>query len=250
MQIAENKSFVLQTELGNYCRTGKNEPKTSIQEHTFHYRRLVFNVIKDSLKTAYPLARKLIGKKRWKIAVLHFFENHKCQTPQVWKLPLEFFEYYSKNPFPFKKTFPFLKELLHFEWLEIEVFMMEDLPIEAFKKENNSDSEVIIPNPEIKILPLQYPIHTKKIKKITKKNKNQYFVSIHRDFNTKQVICNDLSYPFVEILIKINEEETTKKDIKQIFSKYENDKNRLENIINDFIVFSLHNNLILGYKKQ
>ncbi len=249
MQPTANKTFALQTDLGLYCRTGINQPKTSIQEHTFHYRRLVYNVIKDTLKTAYPLTRKLIGKKRWKKSVANFFENHKCETPQIWKLPIEFCDYYNENQLPFKKHFPFIKELLQYEWLEIEVFMMEDLPIEKFKTENSSKEEILIPNPEIKILPLQYPIHIKKIKQITETDKGQYFVSIHRDYNTKQVKFNDLSYPFVEMLIKINEEETTIDDLKTIFSKYENDSNKTETAVNNFVSFAFQNNLVLGFKE-
>ena len=249
MQLTNNKTFALQTDLGLYCRTGINQPKTSIQEHTFHYRRLVYNVIKDTLKTAYPITRKLIGKKRWKKSVAHFFENHKCETPQIWKLPIEFCDYYNENQFPFKKEFPFIKELLQYEWLEIEVFMMEDLPIEKFKIETSSKEEIFIPNPEIKILPLQYPIHIKKIKQITETDKGQYFVSIHRDYNTKQVKFNDLPYPIVEMLVKINEEETTIVDLKTIFSKYESDTTKIEIVIGDFIAFAFQNNLILGYKQ-
>lgn len=249
MQLTKNKTFALQTDLGLYCRTGLNQPKTSIQEHTFHYRRLVYNVIKDTLKNAFPLTRKLIGKERWKKSVAHFFENHKCQTPQVWMLPKEFCDYYTENSFPFKKEFPFIKELLQYEWLEIEVFMMEDVPIEKYKSESSCFTDILIPNPEIKILPLQYPIHIKKIKQITEEDKSQYFVTIHRDYNTKQVKFNDLSYPFVEMLIQINEEDTTINDLKNIFSKYEKEGSKIEIAINAFLAFAFQNNLLLGFKQ-
>ncbi len=249
MQLTKNKTFALQTDLGLYCRTGINQPKTSVQEHTFQYRRLVYNVIKDTLKNAFPLTRKLIEKERWKKTVAHFFENHKCQTPQVWMLPKEFCDYYTENPFPFKKEFPFIKELLQYEWLEIEVFMMEDLPLEKFKTETSSTEAVLIPNPEIKILPLQYPIHIKKIKEISEEDKSQYFVTIHRDYNTKQVKFNNLSYPFVEMLVQINEEDTTIDDLKKIFSKYENEATKVEIAVNDFLAFAFQNNLLLGFKK-
>jgi len=249
MQLTKNKTFALQTDLGLYCRTGINQPKTSIQEHTFHYRRLVYNVIKDTLKNAFPITRNLIGKERWKKTVAHFFENHKCQTPQVWMLPKEFCDYYTENSFPFKKEFPFIKELLQYEWLEIEVFMMEDLPIEKYKSESSHFTDILIPNPEIKILPLQYPIHIKRIKQISEENKSQYFVTIHRDYNTKQVKFNDLSYPFVEMLVQINEEDTTIDDLKTIFSKYEKEASKIEIAINDFLAFAFKNNLLLGFKQ-
>lgn len=248
MQPTKSKTFALQTDLGLYCRTGINEPKTSIQEHTFQYRRLVYNVIKDTLKTAFPITRKLIGKKRWEKSVAYFIKNHKCQTPQIWKLPLEFYEYYTNTNFPFKKEFPFLNDLLQYEWLEIDIFMMEDLPIENFKKEGNYKTDIFIPNPEIKILPIQYPFHLKKVKQISEEDKGQYFVTIHRDYYSKQVKFNDLSYPFVEMLLKINEQETTFSDLEKLLSKYETDNNKITKAVEEFINFALQNNLLLGIK--
>ncbi|MDV4116274.1 HvfC/BufC N-terminal domain-containing protein [Elizabethkingia anophelis] len=249
MQLSENKTFALQTDLGLFCRTGMNEPPTSIQEHTFHYRRLVFDVVEDTLETAFPIARKLVGKKRWKAAVTHFFENHKCQTPQVWRLPQEFCEYYQHNDFPTDKVLPFLKELLQYEWLEIEVFMMEDLPITEFKQTAQAEGAVYVPNPEIKILALHYPVHIKNSKKIVEEDKGQYFVSIHRDYYSKQVKFNDLSYPFVEILVEMNEREMTKNELVRILMKYEADIHIVMNVLDEFEQFAFASNIVLGYKK-
>jgi len=120
MQLTKNKTFALQTDLGLYCRTGINQPKTSIQEHTFHYRRLVYNAVKDTLKTAYPLTRKLIGKERWKKSVAHFFENHKCETPQIWKLPVEFFIIIMKIHCLSKSNFHLLKSFYNMNGLKLK----------------------------------------------------------------------------------------------------------------------------------
>lgn len=245
-----NKTFSLQTDLALYCRTGLDEPQTSIQAHTFHYRRLVYNVVKDTLKRAFPMTRKLIGKRRWKKMVSYFFEHHKCQTPQVWKLPQEFSDYYQQHNFPFKKKFPFLVTLLQYEWLEIEVFMMEDLPIDEFSIEKKLQEDEIIPNPEIKILSTEYPIHLKNVKEITEEDRGQYFVSVHRDFYTKQILFNDLSYPFVEIILKANEGCFSRKDFIELLAKYDNDEEKVMKLYHDFEQFALQNTLFLGYQNK
>jgi hypothetical protein len=243
-----NKTFSLQTDLALYCRTGLHEPPTSIPEHTFHYRRLVYNVIKDTLKGAFPITRKLVGKRRWKRMVMHFFEYHKCQTPQVWKLPQEFSDYYQQHDFPFKKKFPFLATLLQYEWLEIEVFMMEDLPVDQFSVEKKSEEDGIIPNPEIKILCTEYPIHLKNVKEITEEDKGQYFVSVHRDFYTKQIQFNDLSYPFVEIILKANEGCFSRKDFIELLAGYDSDRVKIIKLYQAFEQFALQNTIFLGYR--
>ena len=247
MLLSETDTFALQKDLGFYCRTGLHEPITSIQKNTSEYRRIVFGVVKDTLKTAFPIARKFLGKKKWKKLVYYFFANHQCKTPQVWKLPLELREFYREHQFPFKEEFPFLSELLHFEWLDIEVFMMEDAEIPEFTIQPRPEQKTIVANPEIKILGLQYPIHTKRAKDITDADIGQYFVTIHRNNIDKQVYFNDWSYPFIEMIIQINEQETTIKDLEKIYSKYESDKTIIRKITEDFVHFAIKNNVILGY---
>lgn len=248
MPQREAETYQLQYELGMFCRTGKNEPKTSIPEHTYHYRRLIYNIIQDTLQTAFPLTYNLIGKENWNKMVDVFFANHKCKTAQVWKVPFEFYEYYNDNIPPFANAPEFLRELLFFEWLEIEVYSMPDEEFLPFTTEGNIETDVFIPNPEIRIQPLMYPIHKKNTKTITSEDKGHYFVSIHRDYYTKRVMFNDLSYPYVEMLVKINEEFCTLNDLLPIASKYEEDKKRQTEATKEFVRFALDKNIILGFK--
>ncbi|WP_374444313.1 DUF2063 domain-containing protein [Epilithonimonas sp.] len=247
MSLTKTDTVTLQEDLAFYCRTGLQEPITSIQENTPEYRRIVFGIVKDTLKTAFPIARKFLGKKKWKKLVYYFFANHQCKTPQVWKLPLELCEFYREHSFPFKKEFPFLAELLYFEWLEIEVFMMEDSDIPEFTLQARPEQKTIVANPEIKILGLQYPVHIKRAKDITEADIGQYFVTIHRNNIDKQVYFNDWAYPFIEMIIQINEQETTLKDLEKIYSKYESNKSTIRKTTEDFVHFAIKNNIILGY---
>ncbi len=249
MNTILNPTEKSQMHFGQYIRSGKNPPVTTVSENTHHYRELVYSVIKDTMSNAYPILKNFLNAKEWENAVQYFFEHHKSQTEQIWKLPFEFYEFYLENPFPTKKIIPFLNELMYFEWLEIEVFMMEDLEFLPFSEKGNPKTDVLIPNPEIKILPLQYPIHNKATKKITEKDKGQYFVSLHRDYYDKQVKFNELSLPFVEMLVLLNEQETTFIDLYPILKKYESDSEKISEQILEFIRFALENNLILGYKK-
>jgi hypothetical protein len=246
--LLSKETFVLQRNLGRYCRTGKNAPETSIPEHTKEYRRLVFGVMKDTLKTAFPITRKLVGKKRWKKMAKNFVSEHDCQNPQVWKLPYEMYEFYVENKFPFRKTYEFINELMLFEWMDIEVFMMEDISSEVLKKEGNLHKDYLIANPEIKILPLKYPLHSKNIKKVSDKDAADYFALFVRNFESKKVKILDISYHFAEFLLLLNEQPQTFSDLKKHFIKYEKQENTLNEIIEDYIQFSLENNLILGFK--
>ena len=76
-----------------------------------------------------------------------------------------------------------------------------------------------------------------------------YFVAVHREYDSKQVKFNNLSYPFVEMLVAVNEGEANFEQLKSIYSKYEKDIAKVKDIVKDFLTWSLANNLILGYKK-
>lgn len=234
--------------LAEYCRTGKHKPVTDKPENTTHYRRLVFNVVDDILSTAFPLTKELLSDSNWNKSVEHFMEHHACQTAQIWKLSAEFYAYYLTNPFPLKHNYEFLMDLLLFEYKEIEVFMMEDIESESFNKEGIIEKDILVLNPEIQILALQYPVHIKKAKEITKADQSNYFVSIHRNYTTKEVHFNELSYPFVEIIAQMNEADVTYIDAVNIYSKYENNRLLCKKTVLSFIKFALGSNIILGYK--
>ena len=83
-----------QSALAGYCRSGQLEPIPGIHnEHISHYRRLVYNVVDDMLQNAYPLTHALLGAIEWKNLVNEFFTHHPCQSPQVWYMPKEFYQY-------------------------------------------------------------------------------------------------------------------------------------------------------------
>jgi hypothetical protein len=50
------------------------------------------------------------------------------------------------------------------------------------------------------------------------------------------------------MLIQLNEENITLKELEKVYSKYENDKTIAKKITAEFVAFAIENNLILGYK--
>lgn len=242
-------SFALQSALGQYCRTGLTPPPSSLPDHMPHYRRLVSQIMKDSLKTAFPLTRACIGKKRWRKMTDQFAAQHPCQTPQIWRLPAEFVEFYSQNPLPFRKSFPFLSELLHYEWLDIDLFMMDDIEPHPYIPYRPGSDAPLVALPEIKILPLLYPVHLKNAAEIRPEDEGQYFVSFHRDFQSKSVKCHDLSYPFVALLVQLHEAPCRPSDLLHSLIGLGVAPDEAPSLLDQFINFARNQQLILGCAK-
>lgn len=188
-----------QTDFAAYCRTGNLKSIPGIhKKNILQYRTLVLNVIDDTLQNAYPLTYDLLQEEEWKELVTDFFANHSCQSPQVWYMPKEMYEYVLNTGHPLLKKYFFLQELLWFEWIELEMFMMEDKYSRASQKGDILFSKLIL-NPEHQLLPLNYPIHKKNSRDITITDKGNYFVIVHR--NAKgDVVFNDISPSLVRMV--------------------------------------------------
>lgn len=212
-----NTTYKNQSNLAAYCRTGKLTDIPGIkQDNVSHYRRLVYNVVDDMLQNAYPLTHELLSAKEWKSAVNDFFANHPCQSPQVWYMPKEFYQYLFESRHPLISKYVFLEELLQFEWAEVELFMMEDKQVEFSAYGDILFSRLVL-NPEHQLLSFQFPVHRKKAKYITLTDKANYFVIAHRN-KEGEVIFIDVAPALVRLIEYLS---ATPMSIKDLFSAFE-----------------------------
>jgi hypothetical protein len=193
-----------QSALARYCRTGVPESIPGIHaEHILQYRRLVYNVFDDMLANAFPLTVQLLPADLWKEWVQLFVASHACQSPQVWYMPREFYVFLREQPERWQERYPFLAELLWFEWVEIELFMMEDQPLPVVATRPDTEVRYRL-NPEHRLLLLEYPVHRQLAKDITETNRGRYVVLAHRD-RSGEVLFTEISLPTAWMMEKIAE---------------------------------------------
>jgi len=179
----------LQSKLTEYVRTGTLPLiKGAKQDKLHHYRRLVYNIVYNSLSNAYPISKAMLGDEKWKELVDEFFIKHNPQDPQIWSFPFELYEFVLKSDYSKKVNKLYLNDLLFFEWIEMEVYAMEDVEIDNFSNlsKNKSFEGEIILNPYIKLFSFEYPVFNKE-EKIDEMKKGNYFVICFRDIETFKV---------------------------------------------------------------
>ncbi|MCF6332082.1 MAG: putative DNA-binding domain-containing protein [Draconibacterium sp.] len=201
--LLKTETYNQQSNFAQYCRDGKDLAILGAkQERLPHYRRLIFNVVKDAMETTFPISFKYIETEIWDEMVYNFFSWHKCSEPQVWRMPEEFFEFCKSQNYAEKYNLPFLFDLLYFEWLEVELYMMEDIQYPKFKKTENWLTEKIAVNPEHKIVKLEYPVHLEKPFDAANK-KGDYFLLIYREKESGRVQFANLSVLFTFLVENI-----------------------------------------------
>jgi hypothetical protein len=85
------------------------------------YRELFFNNILGFLSSGFPVLESLYSEQQWKVLARNFFSEHECRSPYFIDISKEFVEYLSSE-YELGEFDPvFMRELAHYEWLELDV---------------------------------------------------------------------------------------------------------------------------------
>ncbi|WP_242112145.1 HvfC family RiPP maturation protein [Luteimonas aquatica] len=95
------------------------------------YRELFFNNIAGLLAGNFPVLRRIYGETGWTGLVRAFYRDHGCRTPLFPELPREFLRYLEAREAgtapadPERADPPWLRELAHYEWVELALQISE-----------------------------------------------------------------------------------------------------------------------------
>src|SRR5512139_489605 len=62
------------------------------------YAEIVFNNMEQTLSACFPVARKVLGVRRWTRMVRAFLAQHRCATPWFCQIPEEFLRWLEASP--------------------------------------------------------------------------------------------------------------------------------------------------------
>ncbi len=249
--LYSTKTYQTQKKLTNWVRTGSNPkvPGTKM-EGLKQYRRLFRNNINNTMEQAFPITFEVLNKEQWKQLIDDFFALHNAKTPHVWKLPFEFYRFVKKQGYSSKFNMPFLNDLLHFEWLEIEIFTMQDIRPEPYKKTGDLLNDRIECNNEFQLTQLKYPVHLFAAKESLKHSGDYYLLS-YRMPETYEVKFIDFPVLHVLFFEKIcNDRMSANEIIEEISDQNPSvDKEHLKQNIEEFIETMFSEKVFLGYSE-
>ncbi len=250
MPLLKEDTHAQQSKLAEYCKTGiKPELIGIIDENLHHYRRLVFNIGIDTIETAYPITYRFLPDEIWDKLVYDFYAEHKCKTPQVWRMPLEFYEYCVEKDLQSKLNIPFLNDLLYFEWLEMEMHTMEDIQYPSYTSEGNWLDNVLVLNPEHKLVKFNYPVHVLAATELEGKA-GDYFLLMYREKESGRIQCMDLSILYAYILEQVQNGGSLQAILTEADSLFQiNNFELLKEHALTFINDLKHRQFILGFIK-
>lgn len=82
------------------------------------YSELLFNNVSGLVSACFPVARSILGARKWKRLLREFFASHRSRTPYFRQVPEEFLQFMQgREAAPDEPEF--LPYLLHYEWVEL-----------------------------------------------------------------------------------------------------------------------------------
>lgn len=122
------------------------------------YRELFFNNIKGFLSSAFPVLESILGEQRWDELARDFFVRHDCRSPYFLEISKEFVEFLS-NTYELKDgDHPFMFELAHYEWIELELSTRKQMA-QQFTWDESSEYSAIKLSEMAELLSYEYPVH-------------------------------------------------------------------------------------------
>jgi len=129
--MAEQPGFIrLQRQFTAHIRDPHgNPPPADVEERRMAvYRDLLYNNVEGFVAGAFPVLRRLYADDAWHRLVRGFFARHRCRTPLFLEISREFLRYLEETHRPGPDDPPFLRELAHYEWVEVALSIADVEP--------------------------------------------------------------------------------------------------------------------------
>jgi hypothetical protein len=124
------------------------------------YRELMFNNVQGMLSSAYPVLCSLYSEQTWRQEIRRFFAEHRCETPYFHRIAMEFLEWLRDERGSAPEDPPFLLELAHYEWLEMELLFSD---ADRQHRECDPNGQLLTGHPCLsplaRVLAYRFPVH-------------------------------------------------------------------------------------------
>lgn len=151
-----------QNALGAWIRDPHGQPAPSGIEprRLAVYADLFYRNVEGLLGTAFPVVRQTLGDDAWHALARDFLREHPARTPLFTELARELLRYLDTRAETGRDDPPWLRELAHYEWVELALQISEarpgDIPVD-------SEGDLLAGRPVLSPLawPLAYawPVH-------------------------------------------------------------------------------------------
>lgn len=161
--VAKSRSFSeTQYTFTRHIRDPENQPAPAgIEDRRMEiYRGLLYRNVESFIANSYPVLRRITPDAQWHDLIRDYFKNHRARTPLFPRMPQEFLQYLEQERGEREGDFPFLKELAHYEWVELGLALdSREIDMTGIDAEGDLLDGSPQLNPLIWPLSYRFPVH-------------------------------------------------------------------------------------------
>lgn len=162
MPTPHNPSFTdVQYQFSGHIRDPENTsaPENIEQRRMAIYRDLFYNNIQGFIASGFPVLRSITSDERWHSMVRDFMVKHNCKSPLFHEISREFLTYLD-NERDDANDPVFIKELCHYEWVELALSLLDaDVDYLAISAINDVLEHTLTTSPLAWPLSYHFPVH-------------------------------------------------------------------------------------------
>ena len=167
------------------------------------YDEVVFNNLFESVSACFPVASKVLGKRKWLKLNQAFMRDYSASSPLFRKIPEQFL-HYLKTPNPeLQQLMPdYLNSLCHYEWVELLVSSIPETNPQGMQPNGDLATNRPVFSATMQLLDYDYAVH--KIsprKKPQHKASTQLLVYRNADDMVKFIELNAVTYKLISLLL-------------------------------------------------
>jgi len=167
------------------------------------YEEIVFNNLFESVSACFPVARKVIGKRKWLKLNQAFMRDYSANSPLFRKIPEQFLQFLNNvDPQLQAMLPPYLNSLCHYEWIELFVASSPDTakPIDVEPNGDLGNSRPVF-NPTMQLLNYDYAVHKISLRHKPKlPQSTQLLVYLNAADQVKFIELNAVTYRLISLL--------------------------------------------------
>jgi len=167
------------------------------------YEEIVFNNLFESVSACFPVAQKVLGKRKWLKLTQAFLREYSASTPLFRKIPEQFLHYLETNQQE-QALPPYLYSLCHYEWVEL---FAASVPEDIHHGNADASGDLAKQQPvftaSMQLLDYEYPVHKiSQRHKPQQKESTQLLVYRNADDQVKFIELNAVTHSLLTLLLE------------------------------------------------
>ena len=167
------------------------------------YEEIVFNNLFESVSACFPVARKVLGKRKWLKLNQAFMRDYSANSPLFRKIPEQFLEFMNNANTELQALLPpYLNSLLHYEWIELFVASSAEVTqLKSIDTEDDLSKSIPAFAPSMQLLNYDYAVHKISLRHKPKQPEStQLLVFLNADDQVKFIELNAVTYRLISLM--------------------------------------------------